>query len=281
MTIYYGNFTYFFMLIFPFALLFFLYIILRKKDEGVKRGVILTLMCVNLFQHLFKSVLYSHYEGLGFTALSTAYNMCALLIILSPVVFLFKNKFISSFLFPMGAVAGIVAIAVPYWLIGESLFSVESVRFYLCHIILFLTSALSVIFSPERISYKCFWRTPIFLLCAISIIILNDIICFGLDIYPGVGEGTIYEKLQLVNPCMSFGPAEQFSFMLDIADFFAPKSWIYSSIDGKCLPILWYLIPMTLVTLAISFIAYSALDFGRFREDAAAFISKIKKNCEK
>lgn len=95
--------------------------LLRKRTKRTQQTVILALMLINVFQHFFKSVIYPPYFGDGFTAISTAYNMCAVLIIFSPIAFIFRSRFLKNFIFYIGSVAGIAAIAVPYWFIGKDL----------------------------------------------------------------------------------------------------------------------------------------------------------------
>ena len=70
-----------------------LYFVLRNKAQKTKKLVVLGIMLLNVFQHLFKSLLYPQYEGFGFNALNTAYNMCALLILLSPIALLISVRF--------------------------------------------------------------------------------------------------------------------------------------------------------------------------------------------
>ena len=91
------------------------FFLLRNRSEKVRRWVVLGLMLLNLFQHLFKPLIYPQYYGQGITHLFTAYNMCATLIILAPFAMLGKGRFLKNFVLFTGTVAGIAAIAVPYF----------------------------------------------------------------------------------------------------------------------------------------------------------------------
>ena len=89
----YGSPFYCFMLSLPLATVTLLFFLLRNKSIARQKTVIAILAIINLLQHILKPFLYPGYYGTGFSYLISAYNMCAFLILISPFVLLWGNRF--------------------------------------------------------------------------------------------------------------------------------------------------------------------------------------------
>lgn len=268
MIIYYGSPAYFLLILLAILLPFTLFFVLRGKSRKTSERVILFIMLINLFQHLFKSFLYPQYHGMGFTALSTAYNVCAFLIIFSPLALLLKIGFLSDFFFFSGSVAGIIAIILPYWHIGRPLFDEEVIRFFICHALLFASSILPLVLKIHKPSYKRFYLVGICFFSAILLIILNDVFCLKIGIYPGVSitEG-VYGAMKKINPCWSYGPPEPFSGLLAVAKRLSPDVLVIRNGAYSPTPVLWYFFPGYSIITIISFLVFSLVDARALRED--------------
>ena len=182
-------------------------------------------MLVNVIQHLFKFAIYPQYAGDSFNMINTAYNMCALLILLSPLVYFSRSAFWKDFTFLTGAVAGLMAIAVPVWYIGKDVSELgfSYLRFYLCHILLFLSSALTLALGHHRPSYRRCPKIGAAFLLALLIILCNDALCIilGLTSYQAAD---LYSALRALNPCWSMGPPADgsFAFVVSVIRYFTP-----------------------------------------------------------
>ena len=106
-----------------------LFLIFRKRTYKAQRALVFTLVLINVLQHLFKLEIYPMYQG-GFNALCTAYNMCAILILLSPLAFFIKFAPLCDFVYYIGTSAGAVALLIPYWNIGDDAFTWNFFRFF-------------------------------------------------------------------------------------------------------------------------------------------------------
>ena len=276
MKIYYGSAAYF---IYIAAALIFcatLYIILRGKSQKIQKYVILGIMLANVAQHLLKSFIYPGYAGLGFSAFNTAYNMCAALILVSPIALMLNFRLLRDFVFYAGSFAGLVAIVIPYWHIGADALDSEAVRSFICHALLFATSVLPLLLGLHKPSYKCFYKMgPVFLifLCAIT---LNDLLCIVIGIYPGLSNMPVIDALYAANPVWAFGPPDNFLFVLDIARVFSPNAWVSFGDGGRCLPVLWYAIPLCLFITVAAFFVCSLVDRKSFISDVKKYTQKIK-----
>lgn len=274
MVIRYGSFAHILSVLLALLLCAGLFFLLRGKSRKTQKTVILTIMALNIFQHLFKTLIYPQYAGLGFTSLSTAYNMCATLILISPFAMLISFKPLKDFVFYIGSVAGLAVLLVPYWSIGKAIFDPEFLRSFICHAMLFISSILPLLLGLHKPHYKCAFMLGVCFLAVILIIILNDAVCILLGIYPGVEGMTVSDALYRISPVWSFGAPEEFSWVLRVVDVFSPDA--FTGNDGKTplVPLLWYAMPLYLGITLIALPICIAADYRRFRADVGKFFTK-------
>ena len=277
MLVNYGSPAHIISIIAPFVFCASVYFLLRGKSVKIQKRTILVLMLTNLFQHVLKSFIYPHLFEVGFGVMNTAYNMCALLIILSPVAYLVRFSPLKDFVFWIGSVAGIVAILIPYWHIGESPFSWEYARYMICHVLLFSNSALPLLLGHHKTAFRRFPLMGVEFLAAIGLILLNDTLCYYFGLFGDtVGKG-LFEVLAIANPVWSFGPPESFGFLGKYAAIFLPDSWCGANSGNTYLPFIWYAIPLYLVITVIVFLLFMFADHESFRSDLSKISQKIKK----
>lgn len=252
----YGSPFYISMILLSVLVCFLLWFFIRKLGPRMQKLAVFSIMLLNLLQHLFKWAIYPIYEGQGFSALSTAYNVCALLIILMPIAFLSKSRFLRDYVFIAGAFAGFITNVVPFWHIGTPVSELgwEYARFYICHSLLFFSGMLPLMLGMHKISYR---RSPLIslgFLLSICLIIINDIACIALGIYGDFTLDALYEALSEMNPAMSMHPIESFPILDEIASILTPRAFLPAGNDnGVYVPVLWYAIPV--------FIAFTLLPF--------------------
>jgi len=274
MTVKYGSLAHILSILLALALCAALFFLLRGKSRKIQLSVIYAIMALNIFQHLFKSIIYPQYAGLGFTSLNTAYNMCATLILISPLAMLINFKPLKNFVFYIGSVAGMIAIAVPYWSIGKSAGDPDFIRSFICHAMLFVSSMLPLLLKIHVPSYKCAFELGIGFLLTLMLITANDAVCILLGIYPGVEGMTLADALYRISPVWSFGPPEEFAWVIRIVDVFSPDVFVGNGGKTPLVPILWYAIPVYIgITLIALPICISA-DYKRFKADVRDFFTK-------
>ena len=252
-------------MILPFALLVGLWFLLRNKSKTVQKAVVFSLALLNLLQHLLKIYVYPQYWGEPFGARSTAYNMCAFLIMASPFIFLIGSELWQNFITYVGSVAGCISIFVTYWM-SEPI--EEQLRFVICHALLFLTSCLPALLGIYKINWRKCLRLPFVFYGCLMVLIVNDIITYSLGIVGDVGSLTLHEFLLRENPCWAMGAPEGYPFVEKIVGFFTP-----SAFSG--IPILWYAIPLFLL-MTFGALGLGALfDRARFKSDFAVARAKV------
>lgn len=241
---------------------------LRKKNVRIQKTVILCLMMLNTLQHFLKSLIYPQYFGTGFTLYSTAYNVCAVLIISAPVIFLWGNRFWKNFLYFIGLPAGIGTILFPFWFFGTPVRELgwHYFRFYLCHALLLITCVLPLLLGLHKPKYQEFWQVGLGFLLTLCAILLNNVIFMSVGLYPeGIGA-SLYDQLLQINPCMMMAPKGEFTWLEEILKTGSPSVFLGNNPNGRYAPILWYALP---VYLGISFAAFGVfvlLNWKDFRK---------------
>lgn len=241
------------------------YFLFRKKSTKIQNIVLWFMMVVNVAQHLFKALIYPHHIKDGFTIVSTAYNVCAVLILFMPLAFALKSRFLKNFFFFVGAVAGLGAIAYPVWFLDQPSLGWEYLRFYVCHAFLFLTAILPLLWGRHRPAFRECWQIGVAFLAVLCLILLNNVIFtllgynFGADFH--YGPATLYEGLLQHNACALMAPPAGMPWLGDVASFFTLPAFAGHNPTGLYAPILWYAIPVYLGCTA-----GAALLFGLLRK---------------
>ena len=147
----------------PLVLTAVLYLIFRHRSAATKWTLVFLLTLINAAQHLLKPYIYPQYEGMSFGAMCTAYNMCALLILMSPIVMLVGSQLWRDFVLYIGAIAGIGSILTTYWLAAPM---EEQIRFVICHGLLFVSSLLPALLGVYHANWRKFLKLPfVFFAC--------------------------------------------------------------------------------------------------------------------
>lgn len=275
MIIKYTSFLYFALPLFFVALEVAIYFLCKNKSPRFKKIVYLSLMFVNLFQHLFKPLLYPMYAGRGFVIETTAYNMCALLIIVMPFVWLSKgNQALKDFLTYLSVPSGLITmLASPTWFGGAPQSGWELFRFYFCHGLIFLSAVTPLVTGMHKISWKSWYKlAPIFFVFLVVLFVNNVTFCTILG-----NRDAIWQS----NPVGMLKPHPAIPFMEDLIRPFTPKIFMNDQLMaqyGHYVPILWYAIPMYILITVVGFALGALLDKNNFRNDMSALIAKLKKH---
>ncbi len=274
MTIQYGSFFYFFYPSLAVLLLAVLFFLLKNRTAKAKQTVIQVIAWLNLAQHLLKSVIYPHMWGGGFGLSSTAYNVCAFLILLAPFLIYCKSQALKDFAYTTGFFAGFATMMLPIWFIGKSAFSWEIYRFYICHSLLFISSTLPLLLQTHRISWKSWYKyMPLFIIMLVYIL-MDNILCVYMGLVPGATPETLHETLLHYNPLWAMGPKQESPLLTALIDPITPDILAH---DGQYVPILWYTWPLYVPGSLIVLILFALADLKRFRADLGTLLSRFKK----
>ena len=254
-----------------------LYFAFFKCKKGVQKGVVLTLMLLNVAQHLLKSFVWPHLYGRGFAYENTAYNVCAALILLSPFVFLFGKGGMKDFMVLVGTGGPLLALVVPFWFEGKDWLSWEFLRFFVCHVLLVATSLLPALWGLHKLSYRNFWKIPLNFFGVLILIMFNIVVCVCLGLY-GNGTEKLFDVLYAANPCWMMHPAPPagFGWVQTVLEALSPP--IFLGGNGRpYVPLLWYAVPMYLVLALAAFALTALIDRKRLAQDVKSLFRRRKK----
>lgn len=275
---YIGSPVYIVSLLIPGLVLYLCWRGLRKKSERTQKFVILLLSAVNVFQHLFKSALYPHLSGEGFTVSSTAYNVCACMILLTPVAVRAKSRGLKTFCMCAGMCSGLFALIFPVWFLGmeASELGWEYIRFFICHGLLFLPCGLHLVLGLQKISYKDFWKMGLYFLLVLCIILLNNTLCTVAGLFPGWSAESLYDALKASNTFSMMGPREGYDRITSVITALSPSIFLANNPAHTYVPILWYAVPLYLTISAATFSVFGFIDRKNLRKDIKACITSRK-----
>lgn len=226
----------------------FCHFLFAKRSQKAKLIFLFVVAGLNVFQHLFKAVVWPHLYGTGFTISNTLYNVCATMIILTPFFLRRRGGVWREAIALVGTIGSALALFVPFWFIGKSIMNWEYVRFWTCHELLLVTSVLPITWKMVEFRAKDFWKIGLCFFGILGIIMFNDIICILTGIY-GNGTQSLGTALYNLNPFCMMRPLSEFAWLERFVRPFTPSIFMSSSGHGYT-PILWYFFPLyTVITL--------------------------------
>ncbi len=219
-------------------------LLLRGRSDGTKRAVLFAFALLNLVQHLLKSFVWPHMWGTGFSSSNTAYNVCAILIYLTPIAYCCKLDLLRDTVLYIGTIGPSLTLCIPYWFQGQPFLQWEVLRFFVCHVLLILTSLAPLLVGLHRPSFARAPLIPLAFFAMLAAILLNDTLCCLTGLIP---SDNIFQTLSDLNPCWSMRPAapENFQWAADLLESLSP-SFLLGNETRPYVPILWFFIPIYL-----------------------------------
>ncbi len=227
----------------------------RNRSAWAKQCVIIVLMALNILQHLFKNFIYPHLLGNGFGLINTVYNVCAFLILFSPIFHFSPSGSMRQAIAYIGSIAGIIAVVVPFWFFGQSLSSPnilsEYIRFWVCHTLLLASSLLPVLWHGVKFNYLDAWKFALYFIGMLCVLLLNNTLVCLAD--GAATADALFSRLSALNPIGIMQPPDNnspFLVLVKAAEALSPS--VFLGGNGKpYTPILWYAFPVGIgVTLA-------------------------------
>ena len=295
--VHFGNFFYFLAIFVLFVGTLGLTLLCRRQGKKFAKKLILTLLWLNFALHFAKQLLPSYISRwpVGLTD-SAAPNLCAVLIIIAPFVFLFGNAYWKDYLYYIGMVSGILVYFVPTGAMryeaypqgfGDPEYFAEVLRFYFCHFPLVACSFLMVEQGFHKLDYHRLWALPLMFGIVLAIVALNSFF-FGpilkVQGFPHeiLGPDGLLNRMgphsEIANQSMAFGPQPNMDKALSwIYPFLIPGLMTFV-IDGQLYftPVIW-IVPFVYIGTLVLGPLFSAPFEGRHMSlDFSAFLQKRK-----
>lgn len=253
MKIEFGNIYYFIPIIICIVFIAFVFYLLKNKDEKIKKVVLLCILLFNFALHFLKQ-LAPGYREIPFKEIlhkSTLENICAVSTVVFPFIFLFakKNSRILDFMYFIGVLGGGLALIIPTEALDQpSIITFESIRFYICHIILISVPLLMVLLKLHKPRLSSVFIIPLFFLGYETIIFLNTLIFMKLGCYNFNSWSAFFDR-DIANWSFVFGVSKGMDSVKTVFDYLTPKFlhtnyFNIPNIDEFYFPVLWLVLPI-------------------------------------
>lgn len=239
------------------VILVFLGLILRKKGQETQNKVLLILAFINLAIHFLKLLIPQYKDDLPISYRKITFeNICATTTIMMPFIMLCKNKIMKDYLFYIGLLGGLAALIYPTEAFGRSLQELDVIRFYICHMLLFIVPFYMVFFGIHELSIKRVPLFPLVFLVVECLILANEVILMEagfVDFRGNVG----FMDYNYRNSNFIFGPTENLKELSDklieplVPEFFKTVPAGAYKGEVKYIPVLWMLVPCFIYFTAI------------------------------
>lgn len=255
-----GNFLYFFFIFLLLFLVVFFRLIAKNRGQAWTRKFILALMWGNFILHFAKQLNPCYLMNFPFSfGRSSLENLCAVLICISPFIFLWGNDYLKDYVFYLGIVSGVLVYFLPTGALGKDLGDMdnllEAIRFYSCHAPLVICGFLMVDRGLHKLNYHRLWAVPITFVAINFFVVLNAFFMSFVIRYPDWPHTleAFFDRDGFVNQSASFGPPTSLDSIIGWAYPYLPPILMTIRIDGVIYftPSLYLLLPVALATLIL------------------------------
>ena len=249
-----------------------LYYGLRHKSKQVQKRVLFGLLAVNFALHFIK-LSFPEYINAGFPGIirkCTAENICAVSTLIFPFIYLSDWKVGKDYMFYLGTISGFLSCFAPMPIVGLPFYSLETIRCYFCHAILWQVPLLMVIFGHHKIDYRRIWKSIVMYFLVLCVIIVNELIVIRIGWW--TDTTTIEEFLDPStgrDMGYAIGVPESMSNVAKYVLWMTPKAW-------RNVPVLWELFPVIIYGGFVCLCLSIYWEHEHIRQDLLKILNKIK-----
>lgn len=222
--------------------------LLKGKSQNKQYKILLILAFINLAIHFMKLLLpkYSNDLPISFRKV-TFENICAVSTLIYPFILLWKNKYAKDYMFYMGVLSGLASMIYPAEALGREAFDLDVVRFYICHMLIFIIPFYMGFYGIHTLDIKRVFFVPISFFIVLGIILINEIILMEAGFVDMRGDD--FMNYNYRNSNFIFGPTYNLEKLSDVLlDWMVPKPFKTVMVgphagESKYMPILWLVVP--------------------------------------
>lgn len=250
---------------------------LKNKSEKFRYRFILVMTFIGFSLHFLKQFFEPYRSDFPYSLKkSTFENICAVSTLIFPFIFMSKNKAMKDYMAIIGMLSGVAAAFFPTEVLDKNPFTFDGIRFYICHLIIFLAPYLMVRYHLHEISYKKLIHVPVGFLIVLGVIIINEVILMGINLVEPNIEDLFDANYR--NSSLIFGISDNLKPVGFLLDFFCPKIFKYNPIthEQQYWPLIWIVIPVFIYAYLFGFILCMIFNFKEIKADFPRYFRKFK-----
>lgn len=273
-----GNIYYILSLIILVAIPLILYFILRNRSEKTIKYTLLGIAIFNFLLHFLKIFHPSYLAEIKYSLIRMSVeNICALTTIVLPFSMLCKNKTIKGYFYLIAFLGGLMAVIFTTEPKGHPIYEFNSVRYYLCHYILFAVPIVAVATKEFKPDFKSSIWMPLLFFCGQTIILLNELFLNAVGLVNHTTETFLSGDFR--NAAFVFGPNTEFKYLVDKFSFLVPEIFTKNifGIEGVgdfYWPVIWLLFPVIIFFPTVYFLFTLPFTYN----DVKQFVQSLRHN---
>ena len=288
----YGNWLYFLWIFFLLAITALSVYLCHRFGKKFAYRYISVILWANFALHFLKQLLPNFYNRWP-TSLSDSFfpNLCAVLIVISPFIFHWGNKYFKDYMYYLGVISGVLVYFVPTGAMKEGLsqgeYLVEMFRFYMCHWPLVVGGLLMVEQGFHRLDWKRLWAVPVIFCGILALISVHEIVSGPILKLEGtphdwVGEHGLLNRAcaeaEYSNQSMQFGPQKGVDSLLGWAYPYLIPGLMTFRVEGVIYftPVIWIFPFIALATLIVGPLMAAPFEKRQMRMDLLVWRQKRK-----
>jgi len=276
-----GNFLYWLFIAILFVATFLSQSLCRRYGKDFAGKFILTILWTNFAFHFLKQLNPFYLADFPYSLKrSTPENLCALLILLAPFIFMWGGKHFKDYFFIVGTLSGLAVFFFPTEALNRPLDNAESLlevsRFYLCHAPLVICPILMVGEGFHQLDYHRLLVVPLIFLGFETVIFINEIL-LKLSGLVNMDWVDLFSR-NFRNGALVFGPPSSLDRFLGWLYVLIPPFLKYQSPSGilAFVPVLWLIVPLYLFGLPLGMAVLIPAEKRHMGIDLLTIRQKIK-----
>ena len=265
----YFNFYCYLYIAFALGLLTGLYFLLRNKSKRTCNIVLFSLLLSSFILHFVKLAFNYYQDWMPWAIISiTPENLCAVSALVFPWLYISNKKILKDYLFYMGVLSGLCATIYPMGAAGLNAFEFETVRFYYCHILIWVVPLLMVMLKLHTLDYRRILKVPFLIYLALCIILVNETVLTG----AGFINADYLFSNAVRNASFIFGPSPEVSVLGKLFTALTPGVFTKVPVGANAgsvfyWPVVWMIIPVYVYFCVYAFLLALPFEHRHIRRD--------------
>ncbi|MDR0384181.1 MAG: hypothetical protein LBH47_02580 [Christensenellaceae bacterium] len=188
MVVEFGNLPYFVPMLLVTALCLAGHYFLRNKSYKTKYWTLFGVLIFNAILHFMKFLYVpDKYDSFDIIVRSISLeNVCSVSSVLFPIIYLSKQSMFKNGMVYLGIISGIISFLYPTEALGKDLFSIDIIRFYLQHGIVWVVPVLMLSLDLHSLRFKELHHVLSYTILVFAFIYTSQAIVYGSVNYGGI-----------------------------------------------------------------------------------------------